>query len=401
MATKLLRTPILVPPFRVQLVVDTHLAHFRDVILGVRQYAFETGRLELVDRWLEHEPKDLKILVQREGVQGIIAAIHRPEIEARFCGLNVPVVNASNTLLLPRLPIVAQDDRAVGRLAGEHLRNCGCRRFAFWGQQASSYTLERLEGFRSAVASEEVTVDVQMMPPRFGRVEYERILRWLSRQQRPLGVFAVLDAIGLLLLRAARELAWRVPEDMAVLGAGDDDFLVGFERLPLSSIQLPARKMGYAAAVEIDRLICGGQPARKGIRLPPLGLTARQSTDVLFVPDEVIVRALQFIREHATANPYLSDVARAAGVSVTTLQTRLQASLGRTAHAEIQRVRIEHVKYLLRTTDFKLDLVAENCGFPNAKRLSVLFRQLTGTTPSQYRKTSHWPNGEQAAKPAV
>ncbi|HEU5078496.1 MAG TPA: substrate-binding domain-containing protein [Opitutaceae bacterium] len=381
-------TPAATPPFRVQLVVDTHLAYFREVILGVRKYGFETGRLELVDRWLEHEPRDLRILVQRDNVQGIIAAIHRPNIEARFSGLGIPVVNTSNTMPLPRLPVVTQDDRMVGRLAGEHLRDCGCRRFAFWGQQVSSYTFERLEGFRGVVEKNGATVDVRLMPPKYGRPEYTRILRWLSRQQRPLGVFAVLDAMGLLLLRAARELGWRVPEDLAVLGAGDDDFLVAFERIALSSVKLPARQIGYAAAQEIDRLICGGSPAREGIRLPPAGLAARQSTDTLFVTDEVVVRALQFIRQRATSNPYVSDVSRFCGVSIPTLQARFRATLGRTVLAEIQRVRIERAKEFLRTTDSKLEQIAENCGFPNAKRFSVLFRQLSGTSPRQFRRSS-------------
>jgi len=375
------------PPYRVQLVVDTHLAYFREVILGVRQYSFETGRLNLVDRWLEHEPRDLSALVRRDKVDGIIAAIHRPEIESRFSGLRLPVVNASNTMPLPRLPVVTQDDRAVGRMAGEHLWNCGCRRFAFWGQSAASYTLERLDGFRTVVTADGATVDVRLMPPRYGRVEYRRILRWLSRQQRPLGVFAVLDAMGLLLLRAARELGWRVPEDLAVLGAGDDDFLVAFERIALSSIQLPARRIGYAAAKEIDRLISGGAPDIVGIRLPPTGLAARQSTDVLFVSDDVVVRALQFIRQRATANPYVDEVAKAVGVSVPTLQARMHATIGRTVLEEIQRVRIERAKELLRTTDSKLEHIAESCGFPNAKRFSVLFHQLAGTSPSLFRRT--------------
>lgn len=381
-------TPRLRPPFRVQLVVDTHLAYFREVILGVREYGFTTGRLELVDRWLEHEPRDLRVLVRRDNVQGIIAAIHRPGIEARFSGLAIPVVNTSNTMPLPRLPVVTQDDRAVGRMAGDHLRNCGCRRFAFWGQQSSSYSLERLDGFCGVIGDGLELVDTKFMPPKFGRAEYNRILHWLARQAKPLGVFAVLDSIGLLILRAARELGWRVPEDLAVLGAGDDDFLVAFERIALSSIQLPARKIGYAAAEEIDRLIRGGRSSEEGIRLPPVGLATRQSTDTLFVTDEVVVRALQYIRERATSNPYVSDVARAAGVSIPTLQNRFRTALNRTTLEEIQRVRIERAKDLLRTTDSKLEQVAENCGFPNAKRFSVLFRQLVGTSPSLFRRNS-------------
>lgn len=376
-------------PYRVQLVIDPHLAYFREVILGVRQYGFETHRLELVDRWLEHEPRDMRSLVARDGVDGIIAAIHWPETEARFCSLAIPVINVSNTMPLPRLPVVTQDDRAVGRLAAEHLLDCGCRRFAFWGQSRASYTIERLEGFRSVVEASGWSVDARLMKPRYGRNEFDRILRWLRRQQRPLGIFAVLDAIGLLLLRAARELGWRVPEDVAVLGAGDDDFLVAFERTPLSSIRLPARKIGYEAAAEMDRLISGKRPSSHSGRFAPLGIAARQSTDVLFVADELVVRALHYIRIHATENPYVADVARAAGVSIPTLQGRFHSAIGRTVLAEIQRVRIERAKELLRSTDYKLERVAENCGFPNAKRFSVLFRQLTGTSPHRFRKSAH------------
>src|SRR3569833_226263 len=95
------------PPYRVQIVVDPTLAYFREVILGVRQYGFDTGRLDLIDRWLEHELYDLSALVKRDGVQGIVAAIHTPGVEAKFCALPIPVINVSNTMPLPCLLVVS------------------------------------------------------------------------------------------------------------------------------------------------------------------------------------------------------------------------------------------------------------------------------------------------------
>ena len=377
------------PPYRVQLVIDPTLAYFREVILGVRQYGFETGRLDLIDRWLEHEQFDLPTLVQRDSVQGIVAAIHDPKIEARFSKLPIPVVNVSNTMPVPRLRVVTQDDRAVGRLAAEHLWNSGCRQFAFWGQHHALYSMERLEGFRSVIKPGEGTVDVRLMLPRYGRREYRRILQWLSRQKTPLGVFAVLDAFAVLVLRAARELNWRVPEDIAVLGAGDDDFLVAFERIPLSSVRLPSRKIGYEAGAEIDRMISGGKPAPKSTGLAPIGLHARQSTDTLFVGDEVVAKALRYIRSSATSSPYINDIARVAGVARTTLQKRFRSVIGRTMLDEIQRVRIETAKDLLRSGDLSLEMISERCGFSSSQRFSVLFRQHTGLPPNRFRRSVH------------
>jgi LacI family transcriptional regulator len=367
--------------------IDPTLTYFREATLGVRQYSFETGRLDIIDRWLEHERLDLAALVKRDGVQGIVAAVHRPELEAKLARVGVPVVNVSNTMPFPRLQIVTQDDQAVGRLAAQHLVLSGCRQFAFWGQSHALYSMERLTGFRAELAQTGGTLDMRQMPPLYGRREYLRILNWLSRKEPPIAVFAVLDAFALLVLRAARELQWRVPEDVAVLGAGDDDFLVGFERTPLSSIKLPARKIGHAAGAEIDRLICGGALSERTTRLAPLGINARQSTDTIFVPDEAVVRALRYIRSHATTNPYVGDIARIAGIARTTLQQRFRAIVGRTVLEEVQRVRIEHAKALLIGSDLKTETISERCGFASSQRFSVLFRQHTGVPPGRYRRT--------------
>lgn len=365
--------------------IDPTLNYFREATLGVRQYGFESGRLDIIDRWLEHERLDLAALVQRDAVQGIVAAIHRPEIELKLSKLGIPVVNVSNTMPFPRLTVVTQDDEAVGRLAAEHLCLSGCRQFAFWGQSHALYSMERLTGFRSALKPIGGTLDVVNMLPLYGRREYLRILKWLSQKTPPLGVFAVLDAFALLVLRAARELGWRVPEDVAVLGAGDDDFLVGFERTPLSSIKLPARRIGFEAGAEIDRLILGLEPRR--VRLAPLAINARQSTDTIFIHDEAVVKALRHIRSHATASPYVGDIARASGIARTTLQKRFRAVVGRTLLEEIQRVRIEHAKELLRSSDLKLETISERCGFGNAQRFSVLFRRHTGLPPGKFRRS--------------
>ena len=54
-------------------------------------------------------------------------------------------------------------------------------------------------------------------------------------------------------------------------------------------------------------------------------------------------------------------------------------------HAAICERRIKKAKRLLRTGYFSVSEVAEECGFPNPKYFSVLFREKTGTSPRDYK----------------
>ena len=375
------------PPFRVQVVAHENLAYFRDIVLSVRRYGFSSGRMVFADRWLDHELSDLKKLMKRDGIQGIVAALHTPAAERKFAALGVPVINVSNAMLQPRLPVVTQNDIAVGRLAAEHLQGCGCRAFGFWGQTNANYSEERLTGFRQGLgAGATLSVQSGLDDAETTAALYARMRAWLARQVRPLGLFAVLDTYALLLMRAARELGRRIPEDIAVLGAGDEDFWVEFESVPLASVRLPARQIGHEAAALLDRMISRGTTTARGIRLPGAELVARRSTDVIYAEDEAVARAVRFIREQANGNPYVADVVRASGVSRSALRVRFRAALGRSMLAEIQRARVGRAQELLANTDDKLAVVAERCGFPNSQRFSVLFRQLAGLSPSAYRR---------------
>lgn len=374
------------PPYRVQIVGDARWDYFREVVLGVRRYGFETGRLEFADRWLDHElAGDLGALVKRDGIQGIVAPLHDPRTERRFAALSVPVVNVSNGPVASRVPLVTQDDAAVGRLAAAHLQACGCRAFGFWGIPGAAFSDQRQAGFADALR--EAGFSPLIGNPAGGAARWSRRMKtWLAALPRPAGVFGASDTHALAVIRAARELGLRVPEDVAVLGAGNEDFWVEFEKTPLTSIKLPARAIGREAAALLDRLITRRERRAPAVRLPVVEIAARRSTDIIFDEDKVVARALRFIRDHAHENPYVEDVAKAAGVSKAVLKTRFRKVAGRPVLAEILRVRITRAQSLLAATTAPMSLIAERCGFPNSQRFSARFRQLTGHTPSAYRR---------------
>jgi transcriptional regulator GlxA family with amidase domain len=48
--------------------------------------------------------------------------------------------------------------------------------------------------------------------------------------------------------------------------------------------------------------------------------------------------------------------------------------------------RIESAKHLLKKTPLPISMIADRVGFANQNQLTIQFRNLTGTTPSNYRK---------------
>jgi LacI family transcriptional regulator len=68
------------------------------------------------------------------------------------------------------------------------------------------------------------------------------------------------------------------------------------------------------------------------------------------------------------------------------LETGFRKFLGRSPLAEIYRVRGEKIKDLLVQTDLSIEQIAERSGFKDIKRLYVVFRRMTGTSPARWRR---------------
>ncbi|MDR0352693.1 MAG: substrate-binding domain-containing protein [Opitutaceae bacterium] len=375
--------------------LETGWEYSRNIILGARHYAFTTGRIKLSNSPLKRGA-ELADMVREQHIDGMIVLVREKAAERKLLRLPVPCVNISNVMPSTRLPLVTQDDEAVGRLAAEHLLACGCTAFACWGQRNARFSQERIKGFRHTLHGRMpwakcVVGEGPALLSEEGAPLIARMRAWLGKLPRRLGIFGVLDPFALHLIRAAQEIGRTVPEDIAIIGAGDDEFWVDFENVPLSSVKLPARQIGFEAAALLHKLMGGRKPAASARRtpgelhLPVTAVSARRSTDVLFVEDEAVARAVAFIREHASENVYVEDVVRASGISRSGLKVRFRQALGRPILSEIQRVRIARAQYFLRTTDMKLTAIAEACDFPSSPRLNVLFRQTTGQTPGEYR----------------
>jgi LacI family transcriptional regulator len=61
---------------------------------------------------------------------------------------------------------------------------------------------------------------------------------------------------------------------------------------------------------------------------------------------------------------------------------------GRTPKAEILRTQLDRVRRLLAETDLPLKQIASKTGFQYPEYMSTAFKERTGQTPGQYRRSS-------------
>lgn len=371
------------------LMFDNGTSYCRGVLRGIKRYA--ASRSEWVLLPFVPEARTLRTL-EKFGIDGLITWVYDSALVERLMGQPRPWVSVCGVTPDRGVPRVGPDDGAIGRLAASHLLDCGLRQFGFIGHAQHAGSARRELGFRHAIEAAGFTVSTfhERGPQQFdarvhGWASNAGFRSWLLALPSPVGVATFYDMWGLQLAEACREAGLRVPEDVAIVGMGNDDLLCELARPSLSSVSVPTEQIGFDAAALLDRIMAGSPPPEGPIVLPPTEVVARQSTDILAILDPEVVAALRLIRRERHRPIRVVDVLREVPVSRRSLERKFRKILNRGVSEEIRRVQLEHAKSLLASTDLPMSVLAQRAGFSNAKHLSVAFRAETGQTPTSYR----------------
>jgi LacI family transcriptional regulator len=374
---------------QVALLIETSNAYSRGLLRGIRAYMQEGSDCEIhfTEQGRGDEPPPW---FHNWKGNGIIARIENMRIEDAVVKANVPVVNVSTADLGRNFPRVASSSEGVSRVAAEHLLDRGFQSFGFCGDARFDWSFRHEQNFRRYLRAAGFQVEVFGTRPGDADDwlrEQDKLIRWVGNLPKPIGIFACYDIRGQQLLDVCRQLAVRVPDEVAVIGHHNDELLCELCDPPLSSVIPNARRAGYEAARLLNRLMKGETVGALTKYIEPIGVFARRSTDRIAVEDNQIAGALRFIRDHACDGISVEDVLRTVPVSRTVLERRFQKLLGRSPYEEILRLRIERVKELLTTTDLSIAEIARQLGFSGVEYLSALFKKKSGMSPREFRRT--------------
>jgi LacI family transcriptional regulator len=374
----------------VALLVETSLGSGRDILRGIAQYVREHPGWSLF-----HEPRSLEEslpewLEDWEG-DGIIARIQNRTIAQAVCRTRLPVVDVLGLVPDLGIPLVHVDDREIARLAAEHLLERGFRQFGYLGLKNENWSIRRENYFRERVALEGCTVLSYAQARHFPNLmaweeEEDALAAWIAQMPKPAGVMVCSDQRGLYFLEACRRAGIAVPDEVAVIGVDNDDALCEVGHPPLSSVWPAHSQVGYQAAVLLDALMRGQQPAPTPVLIAPSGIIVRQSTDVLAVADANIAKAVRAIRERACEGLSVDEVARRAGLSRSVLQRRFRHFLGKSVHEAILDMRLKRACQLILDTNLSLIDIAEKSGFKHQEYMGAVFKARLGKTPGNLRR---------------
>lgn len=281
--------------------------------------------------------------------------------------------------------VITLDADAVGRLAAEHLLGMGLEHFGYCGVRGRIASAERQASLAARLADRGRSLHPFSQGIAEGESRIEPLVHWLQSLPNPVGVLAFDDKLGERVLTACRWANLSVPDQIAVLGIGDDELMCEVSWPSLSSISSPTSRLGYEAAEMLDRAMKGDRTVERLRKIEPTGVTVRASTDMLAVQDPMIRSAVRFIREHAGQPIGVKHVATALDVSRRTLDRRFVALLGRTVHDELIAVHMQIARRLLTDGSQPIAEIAEACGYGTAASFSRAFRQYTGSWPTNYR----------------
>lgn len=363
--------------------LDWPVRHHQGVVQGVLRHAREKG-------WA----CDLEPFLGSRGTgsaryDGVIGRVTRP-LAAWAARTRTPAVNVWINSPDRSLPRVIPDLEAAGALAARHFLERGLRSLAFLGPEHDAAARGMLGGFRAEAARSGVPVDARVAPsdPR-QEAGWHRLQRWIRRWvagwKAPLGVFASLDLHARYLCDAAAREGLRIPEDAAVLGAGNTTLLCDLMEPALSSVEFGFERIGTESARLLERLMAGRRPPRAPVLLPPSGIVTRRSSDMFAVDDETVSAALRSIWSRSAKPVRVSDVLEDVPTSRRTLERRFRRALGRSLHDEIRRAHVDRSKRLLVESREPLKVVAARSGFRDAPQFSRVFRAAEGVTPQEYR----------------
>jgi LacI family transcriptional regulator len=386
---------------QVALLLETSTEYGRGLLRGIVRYSRLQGPWSLYVA-----PGHLEQVLPRAKSwrgTGIIARIRSPEMAKLIRATGLPFVASSldesrSSGRDNKFGEIRTNSAAIARMAAAHLVERSLRHYAFCGFVGSGWSLRREEAFARYLAdlgfacqTHRIELANWMQRPNWIETwedEQPILIEWLKSLPKPVGLMACNDICGREVLQACAVAGLRVPDDVAVVGADNDELMCELSNPPLSSVALDLEKAGYEAARLLDNLMSDHLTGGYVIEVEPVYVVTRQSSDVIAQRDPCVATALRFIKDHAGHGISVPDVVAHVGVSRRTLERRLLRSLGRSISSQITQYRLERAKRLLLETDLPSHRVATGAGFGSTKTFNRVFRRAVGVPPIHFRLQS-------------
>ena len=376
---------------KILLIIETDRTYGRRLLRGIAQYAMMNGPWDIEYLAPFYLQKSQRIGdISQEMVNGFDGIIMREQKNVqRLIRSGVPIVFASYLRTDLGVPTIRSSAESIARLAFKYFRERGFERFAFAGYDGMFWSDDRKELFAKFVQKAGCSFYGYACSKERKRREWaddhEILADWLKQLPKPIALLTCNDDRAQQVLKACRRAELSVPEEIAIVGIDNDEFVCTLAHPPLSSISLGLEIAGYEAASVLDRMIQGEKLDDLVIPVDANSIVTRQSSDILAIGEPLIAQAVKFIREHVREPIQIDDIVDHLPVSRRCLCDRFKKSMGYGVHQYIKKQRIAYMEQLLVTTDMSISDIAYHMGFSSDEHIAAYFRSVKSVNLHKYR----------------
>lgn len=101
-----------------------------------------------------------------------------------------------------------------------------------------------------------------------------------------------------------------------------------------------------------------------------------------------VLSAIYYIKMHFSEYLVLTDIAHYANTNASYLSSRFKEETGYSVRNYINKVRLENAQNILLKNQDTLSVIAQQVGFEDVRYFTRLFKQFSGCTPTEYRRSS-------------
>jgi LacI family transcriptional regulator len=233
------------------------------------------------------ENREIEQMVRRRVDALLIASCQStPDHLKQLTAQNIPHILVDRRFERFRTNFVGTNDVLVGELATEHLISIGRRKIAHIGGTKIRPSVDRLRGYRNALKRHGLRASSDYVVTRersdelgdlTGCVAMEKLLKL---KVRPDAVFCYNDPAAIGAMNAILNAGLKIPEDIALVGAGNIRYSESL-RVPLSSVDVPSAALGEKAGLlALDLMASHKQPEQTSFLVQPKLIIRESSVGV-------------------------------------------------------------------------------------------------------------------------
>lgn len=337
---------------------------------------------------------------EKSGVDGIIAIADKANVAA-LAASPIPTVvmcdgkyPSLHGLRSPTV-FVSNDEIAGGETVAEFFRSHGT--YASYGfvpdEAGRIWSRLRERGFRQHLGRFSQRVHT------FGGGD---LAAWLRKLPKPAAVMAAYDFRAKDVVETCNAAGIDVPRQVSVVGMDNDELICDYTSPTITSLTVDHEAYTYAAAKLLDELMRSRRKRgqERKILTGHKQVVERESTAYMASSAHIVTKAMDFIAENACRGITVEDVISHLGVSRRLAYLRFAQYGRQSIRREIEKCRLEKVRYYLKSSRLPVGRISILCGYENPQRLMYVFKSSTGMTMTEYRR-AHSANSCKGMPPPV